>query len=170
MTLPTWEEVEDRLAALDAPCGAAETHGILCGLLAAAAENPRKHWLDRAVGTESAPEPLETLFEETLGRIDDPELGLDLLLPSDEAAGLSERTEALAQWCSGFAAGFGLAGRAESNLSTDVREYLSDITRVADVAVTSDADDEAAFAEVVEYVRMGALLTRTECRGNRGTD
>jgi uncharacterized protein YgfB (UPF0149 family) len=165
MTLPAFEEVEDRMAQMQAPCGAAQAHGLLCGLLAATAESAHDVWLERATGTRDSIEPLDSVYEETLRQIDDPEFGLELLLPPDETSDIVDRTEALAQWCAGFATGFGLAGRSEASLSDEVREYLSDITQVADVAVTSDADDEAALAEVAEYVRMGALLTRTECRG-----
>ncbi len=170
MTLPAWEEVEDRMAALQAPCGAAEAHGMLCGLLAAAAERPHPVWLERATGASEAVTPLDTLYQQTLAQIDDPEFGLELLLPDDEATDIVDRTEAVARWCSGFATGFGLSGRSEASLSAEVREYLGDITQVADVEATDEGDDEAALAEVIEYVRMGALLTRTECRGTQGTD
>ena len=165
MALPSWEEVDERLHALGAPCGPAEAHGVLCGLLALAAPAARSVWLERAAGTEEAVPPLDALYDETLRQLDDAAFGLELLLPDDERFGLAGRTEALANWCTGFASGAGLAGRAEADLPAESREFLGDLTRIARAEVASEEDDEAAFAEVVEYVRMGVLLTRTECAG-----
>lgn len=165
MALPAWHEVNERLDALGAPCAAAEAHGLLCGLLALAVPSARDVWLERAVGGKQAPAPLDALCDETARELDDVELGLELLLPGDDEADLGERTEALAQWCAGFASGAGLAGRRAADLPAESREFLEDVTRIAQAEVASDEDDEAAFAEVVEYVRMGVLLTRTECAG-----
>lgn len=167
MALPTWHEVDERLAALGAPCAAAEAHGMLCGLLALATPAARGIWLERAVGTEEAATPLDTLYDETARQLDDTTFGFELLLPPDDDAGLAERTEALASWCAGFASGAGLSGRSEAGLPAESREFLGDLTRISRAEVASEEDDEAAFAEVVEYVRMGVLLTRTECAGEQ---
>lgn len=165
MSLPSWHEVEERLRAIDAPSSAAEAHGLLCGLLAMATPGAQAVWLERAVGTETATAPLDTLFDETARELDDTAFGFELLLPDDDEAGLEARTDAIAHWCTGFASGIGLSGRDANDLGEDAREFLEDVTRVAQAEVTTDDDDEAAFAEVVEYLRVGTLLVRTEAAG-----
>ncbi|MDZ7748892.1 MAG: UPF0149 family protein [Halofilum sp. (in: g-proteobacteria)] len=168
MSMPTWHEVEDRLRAIDAPTSAAEAHGLLCGLLAMAAPAAQAVWLERAAGTDNATAPLDVLVEETARQLDDSAFAFELLLPGDDDVGLEARTDAVGQWCTGFASGIGLSGRAASELGQDAREFLEDVTRIAQAEVTTDEDDEAAFAEVVEYLRVGTLLVRTEAAGAAG--
>ena len=162
MTLPTWDEVDEGLHALNAPCGPAEAHGMLCGLLAFAAPSARDVWLERAAGGARATAALEQLHDETLRQLDDPAFGFELLMPPEDGFTIGQRTDALAHWCTGFATGAGLSGLAEDALAEDVREFLVDVTRISQAEAASGEDDEAALAELVEYVRVGALLARTE--------
>ena len=122
--------------------------------------------VERAAGTDNATAPLDALVDETARQLDDSAFAFELLLPGDDDAGLEARTDAVAQWCTGFASGIGLSGRAASDLGQDAREFLEDVTRIAQAEVTSEEDDEAAFAEVVEYLRVGTLLVRTEASGS----
>src|SRR5271170_819112 len=72
-------------------------------------------------------------------------------------------TAALAQWCQGFLYGLG-AGRITdaSELPGEVGEIVRDfiaITRAdADAAEEADEADENAYAELVEFVRVGVQL------------
>ena len=147
-----------------------EGHGLLCGLLSAlgpAAE--LGYWLDQVVDTEHPPQgedlaTLERLFEATRAGFDDPELGFRLLLPDDDEP-LAERLLALGQWCSGFLGGLALGGLAEgAPLPGDAGEALHDLAEIArvDFDVGEGGEDEAAYAEVVEFVRMAALLVSEE--------
>lgn len=170
MPVPNWDDVDEALATAEAPCSASEAHGLLCGLLALAAARPRDTWRERALGSDAAAPVLDALYEETARQVDDADFGLELLLPDDERAPLADRTDALAQWCTGFATGAGLSGCAEAALSDDVREFLADVTRIAQAEAAAEEDDEAAYAEVVEYVRMGTLLARTECAREEAAD
>jgi uncharacterized protein YgfB (UPF0149 family) len=78
----------------------------------------------------------------------------------------------LSQWCQGFLYGFG-TGQAngmtpkEEDLPTNVNEILNDLTHIgrASVEIEGDADNESeeeAYAEVVEYVRVGVQLIHDE--------
>lgn len=165
MSLPAWEEVESILAELDAPTGPAGCHGLLCGLLCARAAGPATLWLREAMErTPEAPPPppLDELFRETSRQLDDETFGFELMLPSDEAP-LAERAAALAAWCTSFAYGIGASGVAESSLSTESAEFLADVTEIAraepDGDTPSEADEEA-YAEIVEYLRVGVLIMR----------
>ena len=92
------------------------------------------------------------------GLVDDT-LAFPLLLPDDEVA-LSTRLEALALWCGGFLSGFGLRGGNTDGLDEDAVDFLEDLTAIADVDDETEEGEaaEGHFAEVSEYVRMGALL------------
>jgi len=88
------------------------------------------------------------------------------LLP-DENTRLGVRSEALADWCSGFLYGIGSAGDVEARLSKDALEVLSDfseVTRLSNDAEESEAS-EADYSEIVEYMRVGVMLIFEELRG-----
>lgn len=171
MSLPAWREIDDRLREWDAPVSAAESHGLLCGLLCTRVGDAQGVWMRRTFDDEaapsSAPVPLDSVYERTLAQLDDTAFGFELLLPADDEIDLPGRTAALADWCNGFAFGVGASGWTEDRLPAESREFLHDAARIAQAEVQGQGDDEdeAAFAEVAEYVRMGTLLMRTECAG-----
>lgn len=105
-----------------------------------------------------------SLYDETLHQLQDPELGFQLLLP-DDAQPLSARAEALGDWCRGFLAGLGLAGvKQGQRLPEGVDEVLRDFAEISKVNFNLEGseEDETAYAEVVEYVRIGMLLVCQE--------
>lgn len=168
MGLPSWDDVDARMRALGAPATASESHGLLCGLLCMGEPGARAAWLEHVFGAAVAPEPLDALHDETLRQLDDAVFEFELLLPGDDAD-VAERTAAIAEWCSGFVFGVGASRRAQRALPEDTAEFLADVTEIAragnDDAIAVD-DEEAAYAEVVEYLRVGTLLARTECGGS----
>lgn len=165
MSLPSWDDVDARLRALAAPVTASESHGVLCGLLSMGEPEARAAWLEHVVGGGTAPEPLDSLHDETLRQLDDAVFEFELLLPGDDTD-LAERTAAVAEWCGGFAFGVGASRRAQETLPEDTAEFLADVTEIArasgDDAVGAE-DEEGAYTEVIEYLRVGTLLARTEC-------
>ena len=95
----------------------------------------------------------------------DPVLQLDLLMPDDEDIDLSTRVTALAAWCDGFLFGLANAGlQAQADLPQDTSEILLDLTRISQLhgADTGEEDEEVSFNELLEYVRMSALLVAEE--------
>ncbi|MDX1610341.1 MAG: UPF0149 family protein [Halofilum sp. (in: g-proteobacteria)] len=163
MGLPAWGAIGERLAALDADRTASGCHGLLCGLLAMHVPEPRTEFARLALDAEAPPELLGTLCDETLRQLDDPGFDFQLLLPDDEAD-LATRTRALADWCDGFVFGVGASGRRASDLPEQSAEFLNDAMRIAeaDVDAAGGETDEAALAELTEYVRVGVMLIRTE--------
>ena len=66
----------------------------------------------------------------------------------------------------GFLGGVGLANpRARGVLSEEAEEAIADLGRIAasDLTVEDDAADEDAYVEVLEFVRVAALMLRDEC-------
>lgn len=89
------------------------------------------------------------------------------LLPADPTP-LRLRVEALAAWCSGFL--YGLSSRRKLDLrsmSEEARESLRDFSQFTQAGFDASGDletEEAAFTELVEYVRVGAQLLFLELR------
>ena len=108
---------------------------------------------------------LQQAWEHTTESLDASECTFDLMLPDDEEP-LVQRTAALGSWCHGFLAGLGLAGVGDhhKSLSGDAREFLDDVQEMSRIESDPDEDDEAeaAYAELVEYLRVGVLLLREE--------
>ena len=81
------------------------------------------------------------------------------MLPEEDAT-LEARGNALFDWCRAFVGGFGLAAGGQARLSEEGEEALEDLAKLAAAQAQSDGDeeDEAAFAELEEFVRIAALL------------
>ncbi|EKU26315.1 hypothetical protein XTG29_00555 [Xanthomonas translucens pv. graminis ART-Xtg29] len=108
---------------------------------------------------------LDRLREASAAQLEDRDFAFDLVL-ADAGAPLSERADALFDWCRGFLGGFGLAAGAKPPLSEEGEESLQDLARLAQ-ASTDDFDsadeDEDALAEIEEFVRVAALLLHSDC-------
>lgn len=77
-------------------------------------------------------------------------------LPDDGEA-LEARVTALAAWVRGFVSGLGEAGARLRDGDADTREMLADLETIARGAAVTEAGseaEEAAFAELVEYLRL----------------
>ncbi|MES0872472.1 UPF0149 family protein [Sinimarinibacterium thermocellulolyticum] len=166
-TCVNYEALADALATLGDADAAAEYHGALCGALCVS--EPEQidllHLIesDRALPASARP-LLEQLRAETFAALIDEGMSFQPLLPDDSVA-LVPRTAALASWCSGFL--FGLASRRLdlSRCSQETREIVGDLTELTRAAVGDEVDvniEEGAYAELVEYVRVGAQLVFME--------
>ncbi len=171
-------EVSDALARAHSAVDAADCHGLLAGLICAAGFADPRVWMAQ-VFEEFDPKDLlqvaaskqvQALGEDTLVRLNSPELDFELLLPDDDDA-LRERAESLGSWCGGFLAGLGLGGVSDtSQLPEEVAELLDDLAEIARVDFEvgePDDEEQAAFAEVVEYVRVGVLLINEELQPSK---
>jgi uncharacterized protein YgfB (UPF0149 family) len=147
----------------------AQFHGVLCGALCRArATDIDPASLIEDADTAPAAEVQGRLLrmrDDAIDALGDVEFGFTLLLPDDDAA-LAQRVKALAAWCDGFL--YGLAGREKFDLracSEEVREVVKDLTQFTQAAFDEgdDADvEENAYAELVEYIRVGAQLVYLE--------
>lgn len=87
------------------------------------------------------------------------------LLPRD-AEPIDARAEALGLWCQGFLYGLGASSLTDATkLPGEVGEVvrdLSEITRVGVDSADSLESSEGAYAELVEFVRVGVQLVFDE--------
>ncbi|MFT4045294.1 MAG: UPF0149 family protein [Solimonas sp.] len=166
-----YEQLSDALSRVGRSGDAAEYHGALCGALCLV--KPDDIDLMRLIEAGDAPVPNDAearrafvaLRDETVEALQDSGMVFALLLPDDEVA-LVPRTRALVAWCEGFL--YGLASRPGldlKKLSEDAREIVHDLTEFTQAAVGEEEDpniEETAYAELVEYVRVGVQLLYME--------
>lgn len=173
-----FEEISDLLQDLGSTGNAAQGHGVLCGLLCSQGYINGQAWVtrmlhgDRETGhTPPAgdalpplPRPLLDLHSETVRGMNDINHEFRLMLPDDEED-LELRIEALTEWCQGFLYGMGMGGIKDfSRLPEPVVEITHDLMEIsrASSATTGSDEDETAFLELVEYVRVGTQLIHEE--------
>ncbi len=167
----SYEELRRALARRPRALEPAECHGHLCGWLAVAARPNPGAWIGAAApaSTEGEDEPgeqlLRRLYRLTEEALQDPTLRFYPLLPPERAP-LPERAAALGQWCHGFLEGLGHGGlRRDQPLPEPVQEALRDFSEISRLGHQGSGErDEQAFTEVLEYVRMAALLVYEELR------
>jgi uncharacterized protein len=121
-------------------------------------------------------EQLLSVYQETAQQLAGESYELRLLLPDDDEP-LGLRSQALGEWCQGFLFGLAVSGEQDwEKLSPEAAEIGHDLTEIAGVVGPEGEDpnwkdgeaDEIAYAELVEYVRMGAMLIYEELQGGSG--
>ncbi|HEB94178.1 MAG TPA: YecA family protein [Gammaproteobacteria bacterium] len=152
----------------------AELHGTLTGLLCANSNAEADIWLQNLfphvpsgdlLGDEAFDE-LKKLHKTSRARLNATDCEFQLLVPDDDS-GLDQRVHALGEWCQGFLVGLSLGGISDFKaLPEDAREIAEDIVEIAradsSYRFNGSEEDEHAYAELVEYLRVGVLLINEE--------
>lgn len=172
----TFDAVDAALRRVGASSDAAEAHGSLCGLLCGLGAGGQSVWLADTLADAQADEAVsgqtETLLAAlavgTCAALEGTEMGFQPLLPAD-ADPLADRVDGLAQWCLGFNHGLFVAARigdADAELNSgNTAEIVHDFSELAEAALGDeppDPDGEAAYVELVEYVRVSVQLVYEE--------
>jgi uncharacterized protein len=161
----TFDELQRALLKSHALTDAAEAHGTLVGSLCATGCS-LDEWLAEILpegrAQHDAAASLRAVFEATSGALGDTGMSFQPLLPPDEDS-IVERTTALGEWCQGFLYGLGVGVAVPdiSALEGEAAEVLRDMTEITHVDVDpadSAESNEAAYAELVEFVRVGVQL------------
>jgi uncharacterized protein YgfB (UPF0149 family) len=151
----------------------AELHGEFCGLACVMGPDAGPAWVASVLAESDAVtgdihNVLESLAVTTWKALDSGDMELVLLLPHDDEQ-LETRAESLGLWCQGFMHGLGAASEsgADSPLLTEgiTKEIITDfseITRAAFSADETEAEAEAAYIELVEFVRVSVQLAYEE--------
>ncbi len=180
---PDISQLEGLLFDVDAMLGATESHGALCGMLCAQGATEAAQWMLQVLGEheetssdlQQAGKLLMKVHQLSVEQMNDSNVDFDLMLPDDDEP-LESRVEALGVWCQGFVYGLAVGGvKEDTDLPEDSKELIKDILEIsragyiADdeaelnaMAVDDGEEDEVAFMEVTEYVRMGTLLIYEE--------
>ena len=142
--------------------GASEYHGALCGMLCR--REPAKIDVRAIVDgadDDADPKPLTAVRDATARTLADSDGDIRLVLPADDAP-LGTRAAALGEWCEGFLYGLASDGRLDlKKTAPEVRELIEDLTQFTRASFDEQDDEqieEEAYAELVEYVRVGVQL------------
>jgi uncharacterized protein YgfB (UPF0149 family) len=177
----TFREIAAVLESAGSQVAAAEGHGCLCGALCTTADYSIQRWLDELIGDEDEDQdddslrdaPLRLLFTDTNRALRGGEMEFEPLLPDDDEP-LEQRANALAQWCQGFLYGFGTGKPVRpDDLNNQVTEILRDVSDMARATVDVGAageEEEGAYAELIEYLRVGVQLIHDELAPVRESD
>jgi uncharacterized protein YgfB (UPF0149 family) len=171
-----YEQVQRLLSESNALTEAAEAHGTLAGALCAAPAYGLEDWLAEILPAGSAGAPaaavLRELYEHTSGALAGTQMQFDLLMP-DDSQPLARRTEALTLWCNGFVYGLGSGGATDPlQLPGDAGEIVRDLNEIMRAGVDESEGleaNEAALAELVEFVRVGVQVVFEDLGALRAT-
>lgn len=173
--MSTSSNLFDTLTALlernDILTSAAEIQGMFCGMLGAGMPLECRDWLEPLsdfihqgeVFNKDVETAFNDLYDDTCQQLVESDFSLVLCLPEDSAP-INERGQALLNWVQGFMLGFGLHQADLTGCSADVKEALEDFAEIArmDDEMNEDEESEQALFEVMEYVRMTAMLCFNE--------
>lgn len=169
---PEYKQIKNALTSVQSPYSPEDCHGMLCAMLIVNNSLKFKRWLDEICThtrseheiTSSEQDALSILYDQTRQELNDALLNFSLLIP-EENSSLSERVSSLKKWCDGFLFGLALAGVKDmSQLPEDSFEIMQDIVTISQASEGDEEDEmnEAAYLDIVEYVRMGVLLVNEE--------
>ncbi|MGI9247483.1 MAG: UPF0149 family protein [Woeseiaceae bacterium] len=171
-----YDTLDDALKRCGASWDAAQTHGLLTGRLATTGVTAGPEWLIQVLeGTDETnalrtdcQKMLDTLYQSTFWQLSERLSEFALLLPDDDTDA-SDRTAAMAHWCEGFLHGLVSAKHGDTLRDRLAAEPLADIirdmlqiTRAEVDGATDEETNEAAYTELVEYLRVAAQLTYEE--------
>ena len=171
-----FDELDDALRRCGSNWDAAQTHGLLTGRLAVAGTPAGPDWLLQVLeGTDESnalrfecQKKLDVLYQGTFWQLTERLSEFAPLLPDDDAAA-DARTNAMAHWCEGFLHGLVSSDHGQALKDRLAAEPLSDIIRdmlqITRATVDDDIDEEtneAAYTELVEYIRVAAQLAYEE--------
>ena len=167
--MSSFDDLNETLLKFDSMTEAPEAHGTLCGMICISAQADINNWLsllfenqdENNISLQEAKTELLSLHAETLERLSSSSYDLELFVHDDNQP-LDLRIEDLSYWCQGFLYGLSLAGLTDiKKLPTDASEILQDMSDISKAGYNTDdneEENEIAFAEIIEYVRVGVYV------------
>jgi yecA family protein len=171
-----FDMLDDALKRCGSNWNAAQTHGLLTGRLAIAGVPAGPDWLSQVLedtdesnaARSECQKYLDTLYQSTFWQLSERLSEFEPLLPSDDDD-VWVRTPALGHWCEGFLHGLVSAKHGDALRKQLAAEPLSDIikdmlqiTRAGLDEETDTEENDVAYAELVEYLRVAAQLCYEE--------
>lgn len=174
MTMPPYQKVNDIFSLSENLPSAAEAHGLISGFICAGNKLDGKSWLDPMLGFAAKIDKdlliayktiLLELYEISSIKLQSFEFDFELLIPDDDEP-LQDRAAALSEWCQGFITALDRMGiSATEMVSADAKEALDHILEISKLdyeMIEVSEQDEQAYTEVTEYVRMAVLMVYSE--------
>lgn len=163
ISLPKYTELLKVLSDTQLKLHPSQVHGLICGILCGNPNNDAA-WEELITGSEKkgkTHDMLQELHDLSAQQLKDFLFEFQLLMPED-SNDLPERAEALTLWCQGFLTGLKLAQvQLIDREPSELTEAINDLIEIAKMnydEVVASEEDEAAYVELVEFVRMAVIL------------
>ncbi|GHB59154.1 hypothetical protein GCM10008107_05370 [Psychrosphaera saromensis] len=150
---------------------ASELHGLLTGLVCGGMFRESTDYLEHMSELfnnglsvkGSLKKATETMVEDLFNQFESEDMSFAIYLPDDDES-LTDQAEELLNWVQYFLVGFGLNKRDLTMSSNEAREIIEDFTNITRMDTQFDENNEsqADFYEVVEFVRISAVLCHQE--------
>jgi len=171
----TYTKLQSILTKLGSQVTAAETHGLLTGMLSVTQPKQETAWrklllesLDCSPPTKPQWDTISKAGTQIIDSFRGLKFTFNLLLP-DDSVPLEERIDALGYWCRGYLSGLGLFGLSSEDLKNEVvKELISDLSQIAHISMETDSsdEDENNYLELVEFVRIAVQNIQMELQGS----
>lgn len=176
--LTLYKSLNQALAQEQIGMTATELHGLISGMLCGG--NQDASWLalvynltnDGAPYSPSLKQLVQTLYDNTKASLEDDNFSFQLLIPQEETA-LFDQIDDLAGWVNHFLLGLGVVVPELEKAQGDIGEVIDDLRGIGQLGYDEDEDQEEleqALTEVVEYVRMAAMLCYNEFNSGLPTE
>ena len=162
-----YNSVNRQLISAGAGIWASESHGFFCGVFCASNTLASEIWQEYLlIGVENSSDfdesfaVLTQLAKQASEEILSEEMIFTPFLPDDKTS-IIERSNSISEWCAGFISGLGIGGEGKKlDLDSEGDEVLQDIISISRMGSSDDEgdDSEAAYVEVVEYIRVGVIF------------
>lgn len=169
-SLFTYTELDAWVQKIMPSADAAQVHGVLCGYRCAKIAESHQWWNDVFPALQMDTQDLASLnqlYDAITDQLNDVALGFTLLLPEDDID-LNVRAEALGLWCQGFLTGLKKGGIVlEKTSNAEIKEAFDDMLEISKISfgdIAPNEEDEEAYVELVEYVRLNVLMLFSELR------
>lgn len=170
---PGYEVIDKLLYQQQVALTAAEMHGLVSGILCGG--NREESWQtllheltnDGLAFSHILSQPLQRLYQVTRDTLEDDGFLFQLLLPDDDGDNVSvfDRADALSGWVNHFLLGLGVVQPRLSKVQGEVKEAIDDLRNIAQLGYDEEEDQEEleqSLEEVIEYVRVAAILCHNE--------
>ena len=154
-----WSDWDLNFSKIEEISSPSELHGLLTGIVCVTQAPTREEWLkiletlDVTEVNEDAIAILADEGEDIAHALSEDDLDYLPILPDDEHS-LSERVQALADWCAGVVLGFGLASGHLRADEKELIEHLQDVASVEFDDSDNDEEGEESYQELYEFVRL----------------
>lgn len=177
--LPPIADAEAALKAFQATTTAAESHGLLCGLICNLLESTpvdKRFWDVAELTAKHVDEKKLDRHKRTLSQmlkisrrqLKEMDFNFELMLTEDPIP-LVDRVNELSSWCGGFVAGLGqdmIDAEKSKPHSPEFSEAIEKLIETAGITYTATEkateEDEEHFVDVVEFIRVAVLLVASE--------
>lgn len=168
-----YEILEEALIAVGAPFSLTFLHGCMAAQLCIGDGHEVDVWrtLEKTYFFLQDPQStinklFKVLFFRTLAELRSEGVMLTLMLP-DESYSLVSRLESLVDWCEGFLQGLSCQPPEGFLELPQVKEIIEDFTHLKEISCQEEEteENEKAYTEMVEFVRVAVLLVREEFLG-----